>query len=310
MRLDKFQLNVATGRLTLPVVILICLLIWCFTLESWNDLATMAISACIGYLMIETNTAFTLIRTRTTFFISLYWYLFSSFLFLHPFKWSQFTTLAFVLAMYHLFRSYESPYTSGKIFYTSFFLAIGSFCFPQLLYFTPIFLFSALLFGSLNIKSFIAFLLGIIGPYWMLFCYAFYSDRMHLFITPLKALTHFSPINYTSIPLYEWISWGFTTFTLLVASIHYFMVSYQDKTRTRSFLSFITIIGYTTTLFIIIQPHHMHVCLPIQLLSTSYLGAHLFTLTRNRFTGILFMITFACLISLTYYNIWTQFFSF
>lgn len=310
MRLDKFQLNVATGRLTLPVVILICLLIWCFTLESWNNLATLALSACVGYLMIETNTAFTLIRTRTTFFISLYWYLFSSFLFLHPFKWSQFTTLAFVLAMYHLFRSYESSHASGKIFYAAFFLAIGSLCFPPLLYFTPIFLFSALIFGSLNIKSFVAFLLGIIGPYWILFFYAFYSDEMHLFLAPLKALTHFSRIDYTCFPVNEWVSCGFTTFILLVSSIHYFTVSYQDKTRTRSFMSFLIIIGYFTTLFIILQPHHMHEWLPIQLLSASYLTAHLFTLTRNRFTGIFFMITFVCLISLTYYNIWTQFFSF
>ena len=72
MRESRFQINVATGRMTLPVAILFCLTIWIVSLDSWKDLGTLGITALIGYLMIEANTTFSLIRTRTSLQVGIY----------------------------------------------------------------------------------------------------------------------------------------------------------------------------------------------------------------------------------------------
>ena len=140
MRESRFQINVATGRMTLPVAILFCLMIWVMSLDSWKDLGTLGITVLTGYLMIETNTAFSLIRTRTSLPVSIYWCLFSALVFLHTFEWNCFTPLAFLLAVVHLYRSYESPYASANIFHAFFFLSLGSLAFPQLRSFAPRFL--------------------------------------------------------------------------------------------------------------------------------------------------------------------------
>lgn len=68
---NKLQTEIATGRLTLPVVILICLFLWGASIHSWNELISFISCALTGYMMIEINTAFTLIRTRTMLHVSL-----------------------------------------------------------------------------------------------------------------------------------------------------------------------------------------------------------------------------------------------
>ena len=307
---NKFQLDIATGRFTLPVVILLSLLLWGITSQTWDELGSLAIIVLTGYLMIEINTAFSLIRTRTTFPISIYWYLMTSLSFLHPFEWTHFIPLLFILAIFQLFYSYESRSASASIFHSFLFIGIGSLIFPPFIYLIPLLFLSTISFRSLNIKSFLAGLLGLVTPYWFLFGHAFYHEQMHLFYTPFKQFFHFYPIDYYSIPSHILISWGITTTLLIISSIHYAMVSYQDKTRTRINLSFIAISSIWTALFIALQPQHINVLLPIQLIGTSFLTAHLFTLTRNRFTNIFFLVVFFVFIFLTSYNLWTRFFNF
>ena len=307
---NKFQLDIAAGRFTLPVVILISLLLWGITSQTWGELGSLAIMILTGYLMIEMNTAFSLIRTRTTLPVSIYWYLMTSLLFLHPFEWTHFIPLLFILSIFQLFYSYESHSASVPIFHSTFFIGIGSLIFPPFIYLIPLLFISTISFRSLNIKSFFAGLLGLATPYWFLFGHAFFHDEMHLFYKPFQELFHFYPINYYEVPSHALISWGTITILLLISSIHYVIVSYQDKTRTRINLTFIAFSSILTTIFIAIQPIHLNVLFPIQLIGTSILTAHLFTLTRNRFTNIFFLVVFLLFIILTCYNLWIQFFNF
>ena len=306
---NKFQLDIATGRLTLPVVILLSLFLWIISTQSWTELGSLAIIAATGYLMIEMNTAFFLIRTRTAFQVCIYWYSMASLYFLHPFDWTQFVPLLLVLAMFQLFHSYESSSAPTWIYHGLLFIGIASLAFPQIIYFVPLFLIGTLSFQSLNAKGLMASVLGLSTPYWFLFGHAFYHDQMHLFYAPLQELCHFYPISYQAIPNHVLVEWGFITCLLLITSIHYLLVSYQDKTRTRTYLSFIVAISIWTTIFIALQPHHIYTLLPVQLIGTSYLAAHLFTLTRNRFSNIFFLVIILIYITLTSYNLWMLFFN-
>ena len=309
MRENKFQTSVTTGRMTLPGVIFFYLSVWMVSLDSWKDLATLGIAAFTGYLMIEANTAFTLIRTRTTLPVAFYWTLFSGLVFLHGFGWDSFTPVVFLLATMHLMRSYESSHAPAHVFHSFFFLALGSWGFPPLLWLGPLFFFSTHAFRSLSLKTFFASLLGVAAPYWLLFGYAYLTDEMSLFLAPLNEVMHFRAVGHSLPPLHEIISWGVIFVWQMVCNLHYFQVSYQDKTRTRVYLTFLAICGWWVALLILLQPHHIHAWLPVQLLCTSFLAAHLFTLTRNRFSGLFFIVTFVGIILLTGYNVWMQFFN-
>lgn len=306
---DQFQIDVAKGRLTFPIAIIICLLLWIITSHEWQDAISLLACALTAYLLIEINTTFTLIRTRSTLHVSFYVFLTTACLFLHPYQPAVFVPLTFLIAIFQLFRSYESPYPAESIFHAFFFIGLGSLLFPQLLYFVPLFYLGMISFRSLSPKSFFAGLIGLSVPYWFFFGYAFYYDKMDLFYHPLQEIIHFQAISYETLGPVRVVSCGVITFISLVSSVHYFNISYLDKVRTRIFLSFLIAVEAWIYLLGILQPQHFNILLQIQIIAGSILTGHLFTLTRNRFTGIFFIITFVLLIVLTIYNLWMQFFN-
>lgn len=106
---DKFQIDMAKGRFTFPAAILICLLLRIITGNEWQDAINLLVCALTAYLLIEVNTTFTLIRTRSTLHVSFYVFLSTACLFLHSFQYAVFVPLAFLIAISQLFSSYESP---------------------------------------------------------------------------------------------------------------------------------------------------------------------------------------------------------
>jgi len=299
----------ATGRFTLPVVILICLLLWGSTFQEWNELISLGVTVIIGYVFIETNTTFNLIRTRTSMPVCLYWLIATALFFLHPFEWTNLVPLVFILATYQLFHSYESVSSSPFIFHSFLFIGLGSIAFPQLLYMVPMLWGSMIPFRAISIKSFLASIIGLMTPYWFIFGYALYFNEMHILLTPLREAAHLYPIDYSHLTLPEIASWGFITLLLIVSGFHYWQISYMDKTRTRIYHSYLAIAGFWATLLSILQPIHWCEWLSIQLICTAFLCGHLFSLTRNRFSGIFFIVTFVLYILLMSFNLWMQYFN-
>ena len=87
----------AKGRFTFPVAILICLLLRIITGNEWQDVINLLVCALTAYLLIEINTAFTLIRTRSTLHVSFYVFLSTACLFLHSFQYAVFAPLTFLI---------------------------------------------------------------------------------------------------------------------------------------------------------------------------------------------------------------------
>lgn len=306
---NKFQAEIATGRLTLPVVILICLFLWGATTHQWQEVVSLLACSLTAYLLIETNTAFALIRTRTTLHVCFYVYLCSVCFFLHPWQPTLFVPLLVLLAFSQLFRSYESIHAPVHSFHAFLFLGGGSLLFPQLLFLIPFFYLGMISFRALSVKSFLAGLLGLTLPYWFLFGYALCTDRLEWFYRPLSEAVHFYPITYQTLTLQQWVSGGVIVAFSLISSMHYFYVSYLDKVRTRLFLSFLIGIEVGIYLLIFLQPPHFNVALHLLIMISAILGGHLFALTQSRWVGILFITTFVILMFLTIYNLWMQFFT-
>ena len=82
---NRFQYQVATGRLTLPVAILLSLVFCGISFQGWESLGAWFMCACVTYLIIELNTTFALIRTRTSLPSAFFLVCFSVCPFLHTF---------------------------------------------------------------------------------------------------------------------------------------------------------------------------------------------------------------------------------
>lgn len=307
--IDQFQINVAKGRFTFPLAICSCLLLRLLTASVWEDSLSLLCCAFTAYALIETNTAFTLIRTRTTLDVSLYIILSTLTTFFTPYSPTLWVVPLMLLAHFALFRSYESHDGSSSLFHAFLFLSLGSLLFPPLLWLSPLFFIGMGYFRSFHARSFFAAWIGLAVPYWFLFGYHFLTHDLDAFYRQIQALYALTPLQYSQLSLPAQLFGGTVGILTLLSSAHYLQVSYQDKTRTRVFLSYLVVLEAFLLLLGLLQPTHFEVALQLLLLPCSVLTAHLFTLTRNRFSGIYFLCTFAGLIILTFLLIWMQFFN-
>lgn len=95
---NRFQYELATGRATLPVTIIICLIMYGITYQEKTDLLSLAIHGAIVYCLIELNTTFSLIRTRTTLHAALFLFFLSGLPFLHTYSHEQWIPLLFTVS--------------------------------------------------------------------------------------------------------------------------------------------------------------------------------------------------------------------
>lgn len=295
--------------MTLPVAILLCLILWSINFKSLSYLASLAIYALVGYLLIELNTTFSIVRTRTSMPVVLYWIIMAICLFFHPFKWINLTPLAVIIAISQLFITYERENNTKFIFNAFFILSIGSFAFPQLLYFAIPFFIGMKMFRSLTGQTFFVSVLGLLLPYWFLFCYTFLTDQLRVFRASILSLYTFSPTVYSGIQIEILIAVGVITLLSLISTIHYLIVSYQDKTQTRIYYSFFILLEVCIYIMGALQPQHLQPLLLMQIIIVSFLISHLIVLSHTRFSLIMLIATFIILTVWTLFEVWIQLFN-
>lgn len=163
---DKFQIDMAKGRFTFPVAILICLLLRIITGNEWQDVINLLVCALTAYLLIEINTAFTLIRTRSTLHVSFTYSCPRPACFCIPSS-MPFCATHFSDRYFPIIQQLRISLSGGKYIPRFLFIGLGSLLFPQLLYFVPLFYLGMISFRSLSLKSFFAGLTGLCVPYWL-----------------------------------------------------------------------------------------------------------------------------------------------
>lgn len=328
MQRRRFQNEVATGKLTLPVTIMLSTILWIvvFFLKPmpkvgnpylfWQELMKWIPSGNIdnilsflfygmtGYLLIECNNAYSIIRVRTSLQASIYFLMILAFTFLHNLNVGCILSPCLGVSLYFLFRSYQRQQPVGYIFHSMLPIGLGSLFFPPFLFLTPIFYLGAYTFKSLTIRTFFAGIVGLCVPYWFLLGHAFFYNQMELFYTPFQELVTFIPIDYSQLSIASILSMGITVLLLIVSSIHYFVTSYQDKIRTRFYLNFLIFIAISIVIFWLLQPQHADVLLQLLLPVTALLTGHLFTLTNTKVSNLFFIFSILLLITITCYNLW------
>ena len=148
--------------------------------------------------------------------------------------------ITFLFSIYFLFKSYQQAQASGYLFYSFLFIGAGSILFPQLTFFSVLWLFEAHRFQSLTFRSFCGALVGWTMPYWMLFGHAFFYDQIELFYHPFKELATFGDIfNLQILQPWELATLGYLFVLFIVSAAHCVVAGFEDKIRTRAYLQFL-----------------------------------------------------------------------
>lgn len=334
MRNKSLQSQVTTGRLTLPVVILICALCWVLTyflfpdsiasttskdsssfLQSTRDLLlpgwaeriiSFLVCAIIGYFLIELNNQFSIIRMRASMQTAIYFLLVTVCPGMHLLYIGDIVALGSLISIYFLFKSYQQAQAAGYLFYSFFFIGAGSILFPQLTILSVLWLLEAYRFQSLTPRSFCGALLGWMLPYWMLFGHAFFYNEMELFYRPFNQLLAFGEVFHLPIlQPWELAILGYLLVMFIVSAVHCIAAGFEDKIRTRAYLQFLIDLTFFLFLLIALQPIYCSALLPLLIISSSILIGHFFVLTNSKSSNVFFIISLVGLILLFAFNIWT-----
>ena len=323
-----------TGRLTLPVVILICALCWVLTyflfpdsiasttskdsssfLQSTRDLLlpgwaeriiSFLVCAIIGYFLIELNNQFSIIRMRASMQTAIYFLLVTVCPGMHLLYIGDIVALGSLISIYFLFKSYQQAQAAGYLFYSFFFIGAGSILFPQLTILSVLWLLESYRFQSLTPRSFCGALLGWMLPYWMLFGHAFFYNEMELFYRPFNQLLAFGEVFHLPIlQPWELAILGYLLVMFIVSAVHCIAAGFEDKIRTRAYLQFLIDLTLFLFLLIALQPIYCSALLPLLIISSSILIGHFFVLTNSKSSNVFFIISLVGLILLFAFNIWT-----
>lgn len=319
------QERIATGRLTLPVAILLVSLMWLIGCLSpikeadsstiWNLLQEILqgsfVQALIGYILLGItvvqlwvlNNAFALIRVHTNFYLTLF-VLFAGMLLPPTLDMASVIVPCLLLSTHNLFGTYQVQQPVGPVFQSFLFLGLGSLLFPPILYYLPFLYASLINFRALTWRTFFAGIMGIVLPYWALLAYVLFTGEMNLFYEPFQKLIPELPVDYSNWTLPRILSLGYILLITIAGGLHCVVKHYDDKIKTRALLSYVIALQVWTLLFLFLQPQHFATLFPVLIAGSSILGGHLFALSRTKGSNLFFLVCTLLFIALVLYTIW------
>lgn len=307
MAYKRLQNTFAESRLTLPfaslVTLAMCYLCGAVEQRLWMQTLCLAISA---YLMVELSNTHQLIRVYSMMIPAMFLLLFCVTPILFPDLASGILLLCAIAIYAMLFRCYQLHRSAGWVFYGFFCLGISSLVFVQSLYYVPL-LWLLLYFNlrTLSLKSFIASLLGLMAPYWFALTYYFYLGESDYFSNHFQGLFTFGPLfDMTQLDEHQYLSLGWIALLALIGIIHYLRQGYHDKIRTRMYYEIFMVIDIVTFLFLILQPQHYALLMPILIVNTCPLIGHFMALTGTWLTNIVFHLIILVTLAIIFYNVW------
>lgn len=328
MRNKRFLNRVTTSRLTLPAACLLAVLCWlagsllvpacghkgesplspealAALPPSWaGQLLCLLLCGAIGYLLIELNNRYAIIRMRASVQTAIFFLVVAASPGLHWHATGMTAATLMFIALFFLFGSFQQPNPTSHLFHAFLSLGIGSVLLPQSILFAPVLWIGAYNFQSLTPRSFLASLLGLAFPYWLLLGYACAVGDMEVLYRPLHEMAGFRPLLFRVEP-WEAGTLSYLFVLYVVATVHCLVTGLDDKIRTRCYLHFLILLAFCTFAYIALQPWMASLLTPLAAAVTSILAGHLFVLSNSRATNWFFLAMLALLPVLFIVNLWT-----
>ena len=320
-----FQHQIATGRLTFPVAVLISIALWALPFTDRTELLSLLAGGITTYLLIELNTTFALIRTRTEMPSALFVCLYSSLIFLHSYEHTCWIQLFFMGTLFGLFYSYESRQAPVYIFHAFLFLGLGSLIISDLIWLVPFILIGMIGLRSITARSFFAGIIGLTVPYWIMLGYYLIMDtygQIELEGLGIGQLLnqHFSNLvpfsltleglknEYIELGLMKGLCFGTVLLVSIVGTACCHYNSFNDKVRTRCFIGALIPLEIGIIILSLLHPALMDAFLPILLIYIAITCSYLFALIFSRFVYYLLLTVLSLSAIMIVVNCWIYLF--
>ena len=221
-----------------------------------------------------------------------------------PLKSTSLGVFCLILAIYQLFTSYHDPYAKSNAYNAALLIGIGSLLWVHILWFIPIFWIGMYNFRTLNIRTFLASLLGVGTVYWFLFAWCVWFRDFTPFTIPFAGLFKIRFLMATGIGLLDWIGIAAVALLTAVSGIYLITHEYEDVLRTRQFLSFLIVLSIWAFGLYFLYEQASEEFLETACVPASILIAHFFTVMRGRIVLWTFYATIVLYFILLFLRIW------
>lgn len=196
-----------------------------------------------AFLVHRVNYALMLIREKTLLPFLFYALLTSTNPDFFPLKSTSVGVFCLILALYQLFTSYHDPDATDKAYNASLIISIGSLLWIHILWFLPLFWLGMYNFRTLNIRTFVASLFGILTVYWFVFGWCVREWDFTAFTIPFTSLFKIRFLAVLETGIIDWIQIVLVAGLTIIASLNIVTHEYEDNLRTRQFLSFLIVMA-------------------------------------------------------------------
>ncbi len=312
---DRLQNHISESTLTLPVCAAIAVVLWFVRINPLSfriDVRTAVSLLSViltTYIVMETNTANSLLRIRSRM-VSAVWVMgISMMTFSHDVTVTWITVPLMAATHYLLFKTYQDPNPVNYTFHIFFLLGTMILIMPNLYVLIPLyFWYMAVFMRSLSWRAFWAGLIGLAMPSWFLFGWCAANGDYTMVTDIIGTIASPQPIeqdNYTtwlSVHNPRTLTWCCLTFVTSVATIHYLRNYFKDKIRTRMYLYIYVIQTVAIWLLLLWQPDKYDRLMPLFMLCAGTLIAHHFALTGTILSNLFFVLSVLAWVALTTIN--------
>lgn len=310
--MKQLQNRIAESGFTLTVTSVFALGVWFLSgliaRQLWPQLALFAASV---YLFVELSNQNALLRVRSRMVSSVFILLSCTACFLFPHFVSGIVQLCFIAALLLLFQTYQDEQAMGRSFYAFLCIGLSSTVYVHTLWYVPlVWILMAKQLQSLNWRTWLASVIGLLTPYWFSLLWFLtprhFDGRWTVDLTPLgEHFSQLADIHFEAPPfgISHILVIVFTTILTVVGIVHFWRYSFEDKIRIRLLYGFFAAIAIFTLLFILVQPQHFQVFMPLFFVATSPLIAHVLTFTSSRLSNSLFFVAITVVVAIAVFNL-------
>jgi hypothetical protein len=257
-----------------------------------------------AFLIHRANYVLVIIREKTFLPFLIYVLLVSSNPAFFPLKATTAGVFCLILAMYQLFISYHDEQATDKAFNTALFIGAGSLFWIHILWFFPLFWIGMYNFKTLNIRTFLASLIGLSVVYWFLLLWCFLRWDFTAFTVPFAALGNIDFLQITGIGLIDWVIIIYLVFLTIIASLYIITHEHDENIRTRQYLFFLIVFALLSFVLFFLYEQSSDEFFCIAYMPISILLTHFFTVKKGKKIYRGFYLSFVVYIVLSFIRLW------
>ena len=200
-----------------------------------------------------------------------------------PFGSVTIVLLCLVFMINELFTAYQLPDATGKMFNAGVLLGVAGLFMPQVLWFLPLLWIGMYQFLSLNYRSFMASLIGVMIIYWFVLAWCVWRSDFSMFSAMYVSLADFEFLGFVRPFLLYKAGFAGIILFLIPVLFHVKSDAVNNRIRVRKILSFLLNMSIWSLILTCLYGGSADSFLAILYLPASVLNAYFFENMNNRF---------------------------